>query len=156
MPDFSGFFKTQIEWLDSVEPEFQRVYSINGIPGNDRQDSIDWKTELKIFETLNLNKPGLGGKYESTIDSSGKIAIQSWFAADSSTTVRRLSVTKVKNKTELIEAHIVNRGFVVDRDLLVSFQPFKGYTIRVFENYIWSKPSGYEINTQFQGLTGFE
>jgi hypothetical protein len=33
----------------------------------------------------------------------------------------------------------------MDRDLRVSFQPRKGYGVRVSENAVWASPRAYEI-----------
>lgn len=156
LPDLSGFMEQQIHWLDSVQPGFHRVHAVNGTPDSQDPDSLDWDAELRVFKTLNLNKPGLGEKYHTNVDSTGAIKITTWYATDSAVEIRRLAVTEVNGKKELIEADLVNRGFVVDRNISLSFQPEKGYGIRVSENYIWSKPKTYEIFNQLETIRGFK
>ena len=50
-----------------------------------------------------------------------------------------------KGKIEIMQWTVIQRSWFMDRDLRISFQPRKGYGIRVIENAIWSSEKSYEI-----------
>jgi hypothetical protein len=54
-------------------------------------------------------------------------------------------VTYRKGKIDLMQWDIKQRSWYMDRDLRVSFQPRKGYGVRVSENAVWASPRAYEI-----------
>lgn len=149
--DFNGYFKEQIRLLDSLDPAFEKVISMNGEPQDEMSDSLNWNEELEIFLTLDLNKPSMKEKYRTETDSGGDIAIHKITAMDSAMYIQEISTTMVKGEIQLIEAILKKRSFIADRDVRLSYQPLKGYSLRISENYIWNKPQMREIYTQIQG-----
>lgn len=149
--DFPKYFKAQIHALDSADPAFHQVISINGEPGNEMPDSLNWNEELEVFFNLDLNKVSLRDQYNTSVDSTGHISIERIYAKDTGMFVQEISTTRVNGEIQVIEAHLKKRSFIVDRDVHLSYQPMKGYGVRIEENYIWSRPATREIYTGIQG-----
>lgn len=143
--DISKYFNGQIQILNTKKPVFYKTVVVNGEPLNQEWDTVNWEKELEIFKTIDINKESLKGKYAMETDSSGPLVIQRFYTWDSALDVQEISITRVKDEIQLIEAKLRKRSLIVDRDMLLSYQPLKGYGIKMNEDYIWSKPGTHEI-----------
>lgn len=143
--DVNGMLDSQISILTAGKTGVEKVVDRESEPEQQDQDSVKWKEELDIFRMLDLNKVGLEGKYDATSAKNGDLEISSWEAKDTNMEVQHLSVNLKKGKLQVLEGVIKIRSFMVDRDIRLNFMPGKGYGLKVSENYLWKKPSEYEI-----------
>jgi hypothetical protein len=149
-PDLKNYFKSEASVLDSLDPAAHVTVVENDEPVDKKYDSMDWKKELSIFEILDLAAEGNRDKFLVSVDSNARLRITHYSAVDTAQEIQSVSITELDGKTDLVEAFLKKRSFVVDRDTRLSYQPGKGYGIQVRENYIWSKPGSKEIFVEIE------
>lgn len=148
--DITGFFTQEIARLNKMHPGMEKQIMKGDEPQTVETDSSGWEKELKPFFDLEINKPSLESNYTLEIDSNKSLKIENYYSKDTNQLVQKISITKNKEQIQLIEGELKKRSFIVDRDVRLSYLPGRGYGIVVKENYIWSKPSGYEIFVQIK------
>lgn len=62
--DVSKYFDNQVAQLDSLQPSVLKNASLNGKTEVQNLDSLEWRKELKLFKSLNINKPSWKDSYE--------------------------------------------------------------------------------------------
>lgn len=108
-----------------------------------------WERELHGF--LNMApKPHLKDtSFQFSIDSAGIYEIERIVAKDTLRELQEVSTIKVKGTVELMTWKVRKRALLMDRDMEFTYQPLKGYRIKMFEDAAWSRPKTQEIFAEF-------
>lgn len=149
-PDsFVRFAQNEIAWLQKVQPGMTKTVTEGEKVETESIDTLDWNNELEAIRTWSVfalsKKSKTQPAYDTTIDESGPLKIERMNARDTAAELQELMVTYRKGKIDLMQWDIKQRSWYMDRDLRVSFQPRKGYGVRVSENAVWASPRAYEI-----------
>lgn len=145
--DLPKYFLKEISVLKKINPEIQKNTTQNEDVESMNQKDVNWTEELVLFQNFdlnNINQNKLG--FENWIDSNGPIAMQIFENKDTTAELKKVRITQRNNKIELIEIETEKHSFWVDRKLILSYQPEKGYGIISEEDYAWSKPTKKEIS----------
>jgi|APGre2960657468_1045069.scaffolds.fasta_scaffold05909_3 hypothetical protein len=149
-PDsFVRFAQNEIDWLQKVQPGMTKTVNEGEKVETESLDSLDWNNELEAIRTWSVfaltKKSKTQPAYDTMIDESGALKIVRMNARDTAAELQELMVTYRKGEIEIMQWTVIQRSWFMDRDLRISFQPRKGYGIRVIENAIWSSEKSYEI-----------
>jgi|LakMenEpi03Aug12_release.lakeMendotaPanAssembly.Ray.scaffolds.fasta_scaffold44824_2 hypothetical protein len=155
--DFPAFFEKEAKQLDLNSPLMVRKTVSEGESVNTFDSAVrDWKKELQLFEIVNLNAVKNKNIYSVSVDSSKGLSIERYTTEDTTVELQEVSITRKNNRIELVEAFTKLRSFWVDREMRLSYQPYRGYGMLITEDYIWSKKSTREIYAEIDGtLSGF-
>jgi hypothetical protein len=143
--DLPAYFKAEVD--NNVKSHFvlEKTIESGDDIHSDTLQNPDWKSELHRFLEVDLNKQG---GFELTLDSSGPLAITRYSAIDSTLEVQELDITRRNGVIELLVIETRVNSFLLNRSERLSYQPGKGFGLRITEDYIWSRPSYYEIFAQ--------
>jgi hypothetical protein len=108
---------------------------------------LDWEKELEIFRGYDLNS-ARSGEFRLNTDSSMDLSIETWYNTDSTAELQELMITRRRGHIELLQLRTRNTGRIRDRHSVLSYQPRKGYGLRMSEKYIWGEPHVTEIFAQ--------
>lgn len=142
---FVRFAQNEILWLQKTQPGMRKTVTSGEDVSTETLDSIEWSNELEMIRSWSVSEYRKKHTYDETVDSVGSLMIVRYNAQDTLAELQELMVTYRKGKIDLMQWDIKQRSWYMDRDLRVSFQPRKGYGVRVSENAVWASPRAYEI-----------
>ncbi len=142
---FVRFAQNEILWLQKTQPGMRKTVTSGEDVSTETLDSIEWSNELEMIRSWSVSEYRKKHTYDETVDSAGSLMIVRYNAQDTLAELQELMVTYRKGKIDLMQWDIKQRSWYMDRDLRVSFQPRKGYGVRVNENAVWASPRAYEI-----------
>ncbi len=145
--DLPGYLDREIKSLGAV-PRFVEKTVREDEEISESLDTItDWEKELEIFRNLDLNMER-SGKFSLNVDSNENLAIHTWYNRDSTAELQELMITRRNGQLQLLQIRTQNPGWLRDRHTVLSYQPGKGYGLRMSEKYIWGAPHTTEIYAQ--------
>ena len=142
---FVRFAQNEILWLQKIQPGMRKSVTSGEDVSTETLDSVEWSNELEMIRSWSVSEYRKKHTYDETVDSAGSLMIVRYNAQDTLAELQELMVTYRKGKIDLMQWDIKQRSWYMDRDLRVSFQPRKGYGVRVSENAVWASPRAYEI-----------
>jgi len=142
---FVRFAQNEILWLQKTQPGMRKTVTSGEDVSTETLDSVEWSNELEMIRSWSVSEYRKKHTYDETLDSAGSLMIVRYNAQDTLAELQELMVTYRKGKIDLMQWDIKQRSWYMDRDLRVSFQPRKGYGVRVNENAVWASPRAYEI-----------
>jgi hypothetical protein len=142
---FVRFAQNEIMWLQKIQPGMRKTVTSGEDVSTETLDSVEWSNELEMIRSWSVSEYRKKHTYDETVDSAGSLMIVRYNAQDTLAELQELMVTYRKGKIDLMQWDIKQRSWYMDRDLRVSFQPRKGYGVRVSENAVWASPRAYEI-----------
>lgn len=142
---FVRFAQNEISWLQKIQPGMRKTVTSGEDVSTETLDSVEWSNELEMIRSWSVSEYRKKHTYDETVDSAGSLMIVRYNAQDTLAELQELMVTYRKGKIDLMQWDIKQRSWYMDRDLRVSFQPRKGYGVRVSENAVWASPRAYEI-----------
>jgi hypothetical protein len=142
---FVRFAQNEISWLQKIQPGMRKTVTSGEDVSTETLDSVEWSNELEMIRSWSVSEYRKKYTYDETVDSAGSLMIVRYNAQDTLAELQELMVTYRKGKIDLMQWDIKQRSWYMDRDLRVSFQPRKGYGVRVSENAVWASPRAYEI-----------
>jgi hypothetical protein len=142
---FVRFAQNEISWLQKIQPGLRKTVTSGEDVSTETLDSVEWSNELEMIRSWSVSEYRKKHTYDETVDSAGSLMIVRYNAQDTLAELQELMVTYRKGKIDLMQWDIKQRSWYMDRDLRVSFQPRKGYGVRVSENAVWASPRAYEI-----------
>jgi hypothetical protein len=142
---FVRFARNEIMWLQKIQPGMRKTVTSGEDVSTETLDSVEWSNELEMIRSWSVSEYRKKHTYDETVDSAGSLMIVRYNAQDTLAELQELMVTYRKGKIDLMQWDIKQRSWYMDRDLRVSFQPRKGYGVRVSENAVWASPRAYEI-----------
>ncbi len=142
---FVRFAQNEILWLQKTQPGMRKTVTSGEDVSTETLDSVEWSNELEMIRSWSVSEYRKKHTYDETVDSAGSLMIVRYNAQDTLAELQELMVTYRKGKIDLMQWDIKQRSWYMDRDLRVSFQPRKGYGVRVSENAVWASPRAYEI-----------
>ncbi len=142
---FVRFAQNEILWLQKIQPGMRKTVTSGEDVSTETLDSVEWSNELEMIRSWSVSEYRKKHTYDETVDSAGSLMIVRYNAQDTLAELQELMVTYRKGKIDLMQWDIKQRSWYMDRDLRVSFQPRKGYGVRVSENAVWASPRAYEI-----------
>jgi hypothetical protein len=142
---FVRFAQNEILWLQKTQPGMRKTVTSGEDVSTETLDSVEWSNELEMIRSWSVSEYRKKHTYDETVDSAGSLMIVRYNAQDTLAELQELMVTYRKGKIDLMQWDIKQRSWYMDRDLRVSFQPRKGYGVRVNENAVWASPRAYEI-----------
>lgn len=142
---FMRFAQNEILWLQKIQPGMRKTVTSGEDVSTETLDSVEWSNELEMIRSWSVSEYRKKHTYDETVDSAGSLMIVRYNAQDTLAELQELMVTYRKGKIDLMQWDIKQRSWYMDRDLRVSFQPRKGYGVRVSENAVWASPRAYEI-----------
>ena len=142
---FVRFAQNEILWLQKIQPGMRKTVASGEDVSTETLDSVEWSNELEMIRSWSVSEYRKKHTYDETVDSAGSLMIVRYNAQDTLAELQELMVTYRKGKIDLMQWDIKQRSWYMDRDLRVSFQPRKGYGVRVSENAVWASPRAYEI-----------
>jgi hypothetical protein len=142
---FVRFAQNEILWLQKIQPGMRKTVTSGEDVSTETLDSVEWSNELEMIRSWSVSEYRKKYTYDETVDSAGSLMIVRYNAQDTLAELQELMVTYRKGKIDLMQWDIKQRSWYMDRDLRVSFQPRKGYGVRVSENAVWASPRAYEI-----------
>jgi hypothetical protein len=145
----NDFVNKEIEKYKKTNTGITRHTTIGEEVTTLKMDTVDWGSELQVFKEIADNASCFCNGMSSSSDSLNRLVIKEWTTTDSLCGLQRFKMVSKNGKTELIEALTRTRSWTVDRDVLLSYQPDKGYRVMIYENNLWSKPSRKEIFAAF-------
>jgi hypothetical protein len=117
-----------------------------------RQNTLSkslWEQELQGFLNLADKPSERDTQFQVTLDKTGIYEIESYAAKDTLKEFQNVTFTRVRGKVELISWKIQKKSLLMDRVMELSYQPLKGYRIKMYEDAAWSRPTSYEIFAEF-------
>lgn len=142
---FVRFAQNEILWLQKIQPGMRKTVTSGEDVSTETLDSVEWSNELEMIRSWSVSEYRKKHTYDEIVDSAGSLMIVRYNAQDTLAELQELMVTYRKGKIDLMQWDIKQRSWYMDRDLRVSFQPRKGYGVRVSENAVWASPRAYEI-----------
>ena len=142
---FVRFAQNEILWLQKIQPGMRKTVTSGEDVSTETLDSVEWSNELEMIRSWSVSEYRKKHTYDETVDSAGSLMIVRYNAQNTLAELQELMVTYRKGKIDLMQWDIKQRSWYMDRDLRVSFQPRKGYGVRVSENAVWASPRAYEI-----------
>lgn len=122
---------------------------------NEKLDSLekgDWMKELEMFLNVNTEKELSVGNFDSSDDQSGKFRIINFYNKDSLASLQQFQIMRFENEVQILSWKLRSRSWMMDRDVEMSYQPKKGYRIKVNENSMWKSPRSFEIFAEIENL----
>lgn len=108
-----------------------------------------WRQELRGFLNAVYVDTGDTANYFYAVDESGKFQIRRLIAKDSMAPLQRWEEMRVNGAIELITWETQKQSVLIDRRIKMTYQPLKGYGIRMREDAAWARPRSYEIFAEF-------
>lgn len=108
-----------------------------------------WRQELRGFLNAVYVDTGDTANYFYAVDESGKFQIRRLIAKDSMAPLQRWEEMRVNGAIQLITWETQKQSVLIDRRIEMTYQPLKGYGIRMREDAAWARPRSYEIFAEF-------
>lgn len=149
---YQKYFNDQIDSLMSGNYRVIRHTSEGEEVKQERLDSMDverWSQELRGFINASYIDSNDTTHYQYALDRSGRFEIRRFTAKDTMAPLQRWEETKVDGVIQLITWETQKRSVLMDRRVEMTYQPLKGYRVRMKEDAAWSAPRDYEIFAEF-------
>ena len=108
-----------------------------------------WRQELRGFLNAVYVDTGDTANYFYALDQSGKFQIRRLIAKDTLAPLQRWEEMRVNGAIQIIMWETQKRSVLIDRRVEMTYQPLKGYRIRMREDAAWARPRSYEIFAEF-------
>ena len=108
-----------------------------------------WRQELRGFVNAVYVDTGDTANYFYAVDESGKFQIRRLIAKDTLAPLQRWEEMRVNGAIQLITWETQKRSVLIDRRIEMTYQPLKGYRIRMQEDAAWARPRSYEVFAEF-------
>lgn len=145
--DLPGYLDKEIKTLNAAPRSVEKTVREDEELSESLDTITDWEKELEIFRNLDLNQER-SGKFSLNVDSNENLAIHTWNNLDSTAELQELMITRRNGQLQLLQIRTQNPGWLRDRHTVLSYQPGKGYGLRMSEKYIWGAPHMTEIYAQ--------
>ena len=145
--DLPGYLDSEIRALGARPRVVEKTVREDEALSESVDTITNWENELEVFRGLDLNS-ARSGEFKVNTDSSMELAIETWYNLDSMAELQELMITRRKGQIELLQIRTQNIGRIRDRHTVLSYQPRKGYGLRMSEKYIWGDPHVTEIFAQ--------
>jgi hydroxymethylpyrimidine pyrophosphatase-like HAD family hydrolase len=149
---YQRYFQLQIDTLLAEKYAVLRHTSEGEEVKQERLDSMSadrWNQELRGFVNATYVDIKDTSAYDYAIDQSGKFEIRRFTAKDTLAALQRWEEMKVDGVTQLITWETQKRSVLMDRRVEMTYQPMKGYRVRMQEDAAWAAPRDYEIFAEF-------
>jgi hypothetical protein len=149
--DVNGILEDQMTYLEESGASLEKHVEFDGKKAELKLDTVDWEKELRLFKSLNINKPALAPLYDSVI--SGDNVIYSLKEDDSNSKLKSLEI-KRNNKKELIQFTGIikenNYLYKSEKILVLNFdipsQNIKTYDLNVSTQVIFRENEKSEVH----------
>jgi len=149
---YQNYFHDQIDLLMAEEYGVIRHTSEGEEVKQERLDSMDiqrWTQELRGFiNAVNIDSTDTA-HYQYSLDKTGSFEIRRFTAKDTLAPLQRWEEMKVNGVIQLITWETQKLSVLMDRRVEMTYQPLKGYRVRMKEDAAWSAPRDYEIFAEF-------
>lgn len=149
---YQRYFKLQIDTLMAEKYGVLRHTSEGDEVKQERLDSMSearWNQELRGFVNAQYVDLKDTAVFYYSMDQSGKFEIRRFTAKDTLAPLQRWEEMKVDGVTQLITWETQKRSVLMDRRVEMTYQPLKGYRVRMQEDAAWAAPRDYEIFAEF-------
>ncbi|MBI1306770.1 MAG: hypothetical protein GC181_09165 [Bacteroidetes bacterium] len=149
--DIKSFFKSEVKYLDSLQPKLLKYSEWNGETSVDTLDSVDWNKELTLFRDLNIPLAVFRTEFER-VDSqqTDGLIIRTFNTLRPEQEIRSLTLATLAETGELnrveVEYRQKNQLSVVDRKM--SYTRNKGYSVAGSRNSRMMSEENYKIVAQ--------
>ncbi len=149
---YTQYFESQIDLLTAKKYGLIRHTSEGEDVQQERLDTMNsqlWERELRGF--LNAENPQIAdtAHYQFAVDTSGRFEIRRLSAKDSTSSLQFWEETRVDGQIQLITWQIQKKSVLIDRNFEMTYQPMKGYRIKMKEDAAWAAAREYEIFAEF-------
>ena len=149
---YAQYFESQIDSLLSENYGLLRHTSEGEEVEQERLDTMHvdlWERELRGF--LNAENPNISdtANYQYAVDTAGRFEIRRLSAKDSTADLQFWEETRVDGAIQLITWRVQKKSVLIDRYFEMTYQPMKGYRIKMKEDAAWASAREYEIFAEF-------
>lgn len=145
--DLISYFETQVDVLNTLNPDVHKVITKNGEREEKTLSDINWKLELMAFTQADINKPSWKDLYavDTNIIQNGFIVKHT--ATDKSLTTRSIHV-KTNDNNEITKIEISTQPdkkiyFAITHMIYV---PGKNYSISTEQNLVLFDKDSFTVN----------
>lgn len=119
--NLNSFWENQIESLNEGKPKFQKVINMNGDKSEMSTSEIDWKKELEIFMSTDINRSAMKGSYNEVRTED---QIHYTLKEDREQPVRSITISLKNNQPAKVSAKILTENFLYNsaRDISATFE----------------------------------
>jgi hypothetical protein len=147
--DIQGYFASQINRLDSLQPTILKTAHLNGEKDIDTLKEVRWQNELKSFKELNLNKAAWLDSYsiDTLTDSVKVIHYQS---QRDDLPVRYVKIAFNQDKTvRWLKAKRINDNFIYRSVHIYNYHPGHYYSVNASQDILLLDSNSYQIQARF-------
>ena len=137
---YQRYFKLQIDTLMAEKYGVLRHTSEGDEVKQERLDSMSearWNQELRGFVNAQYVDLEDTADFYYSMDQSGKFEIRRFMAKDTLAPLQRWEEMKVDGVTQLITWETQKRSVLMDRRVEMTYQPLKGYRVRMQEDAVF-------------------
>lgn len=139
--DIGGFFTTEATRLNQQAPQVSKLVDHNGKIEEKKIKVTDWKQELDLFISSDINKPSWKNSYSIEKDKN----VTTYTALDTSLKVRKIRLERKAKKISSIEiSSRVNNEIYTSTEIL-KYYPDSLYTINKEQNVKGLGDNTYKI-----------
>lgn len=146
--DVPNFFQKEIELLESRKARVIKVLSTGG-ESSTITSSPNWKKELDIFHSINLNKSAYIGKYLIDTSLMNEGFLVSYNAIEEGLPIRKLSYYTSNEQVKEIEVNKVDKSLVLSSELNLRYVPDSGYSVSGVQQIGNLQKSEYKVSAIF-------
>lgn len=143
------FIGQEVETLTRNNTSIFKMASINEKEESKTQHNINWKKELAIFTSADINKPAYVGRYNVDSLASGDTIIVQFSAQSKSFSTQLIKVHKVSGEVIKLEVELRDDNLIYDAYTDLVYETGKGYTIKSKQSTVFSKERDHLIQATF-------
>jgi len=149
--DMKQFIQTETADLEAQNFGLKKIMQTNNTNDTLVISKPDWKNELNIFSSCNINKPTLYGTY--TIDTIAK-TVHYQSIAKKNKVQSCMLIFKDDNLKVIEKIEIINRkeNFINQSSETLTYEPKQGYTIEIQQNVISAKGSSFILLGEIESV----
>ena len=149
--DLKGYFEKEITRLEGIK-KGKKTSVVNDKREEKTLDSLDFRSELKIFSSSDINRPAWADKYdiEELFNPKGQQAETNYLAKSEKLKTRKISIEFEAGKVSKI--FIENRipSLIATTRQRLSYRPQKGYSIEINQKVIFSADNYFLVEVAFE------
>ena len=147
--DLKGYFDEQIKLNNEKYKTPTKTVSVNGKAEQKQLEKINWKKELSVFASADINKSAWQDRYRvdtmATIDAVNIV----YTALDDKLKTRLINVKTNNKLVEFISIDQLSDNMIYNSKKTLTYSPSKGYTLENRQKARFLNEHLYEINVDF-------
>ena len=148
--DLKNYFNTQAGELNQQNITMEKLLINNKDTQKVVINNPDWNVEFTPFINSDINKPALRDSYKiDSVFKNNKLNLVKYISLDEKQSVSQIQLHISENKIDHVFIENSTSNYVYNSARILSYTPFKGYTIEGEQDIILGSDLHYKIDVRF-------